>query len=117
MKLYGIANCSTVKKARLWLEQHELAVEFHDFKKLGASGTLLQEWTKQVGWEKLINRKGTTWRQLPDDAKASICTETNAISLMQAKPSVIKRPIIEQDNKITHIGYDEAAYQTLFGKH
>jgi len=116
MKLYGIANCSTVKKARLWLEQHQIEAEFHDFKKLDVSETLLRDWEKQVGWEKLLNRKGTTWRQLPDDVKASICDESDAIRLMRAKSSVIRRPIVEQDGKIVHIGFDEAAYQTLFGK-
>jgi len=117
MKLYGIANCSTVKKARLWLEQHEVAVEFHDFKNLSISESLLLDWVNQVGWEKLLNRKGTTWRLLPDEVKASICDETDAIRLMLAKSSVIKRPIVESDGKIAQIGFDEAAYQILFGKH
>ncbi len=116
MKLYGISNCSTVKKARLWLEQHQIAAEFHDFKKLGVSEARLQGWTKQVGWEKLLNRKGSTWRQLPEEIKTSICDEHNAIRLMLTKPSAIKRPIIEQDGKVAHIGFDETIYQTLFGK-
>ena len=116
MKLYGIPNCSTVKKARLWLVQQQIAAEFHDFKKLGICETQLQDWAKQVGWERLLNRKGSTWRQLPDEVKTSICNETAAIRLMLAKSSVIKRPIVELEGKIAHIGFDEAAYQTLFGK-
>jgi arsenate reductase (glutaredoxin) len=116
MKLFGITHCSTVKKARLWLEQHKVAADFHDFKKLGVNEPMLRDWATQVGWEKLLNRRGTTWRQLPDEVKTSICDETGAIRLMQEKPSVIKRPIAELDGKVVQIGFDEAAYQTLFGK-
>lgn len=116
MKLYGIANCSTVKKARLWLERHNISAEFHDFKKLGADEGMLRNWIRQAGWEKLLNRKGTTWRQLPDAVKAATDGENAAIALMLEKPSVIKRPIVEKDGKIVYLGFDEAAYQTLFGK-
>lgn len=116
MKLYGIANCSTVKKARLWLEQHNISAEFHDFKKLGVNEAMLRDWAKQVGWEKLLNRQGTTWRQLPDDVKEATRNENAAIALMLGKPSVIKRPIVEKADKILHLGFDESSYQTLFGK-
>lgn len=116
MKLYGIANCSTVKKARLWLEQHDVNTEFHDFKKLGVNAAMLRNWAQQVGWEKLLNRQGTTWRQLSDEAKATVNDESSAIALMLEKPSVIKRPIAEEAGKVLHVGFDENTYQTLFGK-
>lgn len=116
MKLYGIANCSTVKKARLWLAHQGIAIEFHDFKKQGISEARLQGWIKQLGWEQLLNRKGTTWRQLPEEVKTSIGNESEALRLMLAKSSVIKRPLVEQDGRIVCLGFDEAAYRTLFGK-
>ncbi len=116
MKLYGIANCNTVKNARAWLADKNIPVEFHDFKKMGIDEILLRGWLSEVGWEKLINRQGTTWRQLPDDIKASITSEAAAISLMLEKPSVIKRPIAERNGKVVHIGFSESIYQTLFGQ-
>lgn len=116
MKLYGIANCSTVKKARAWLDAKNIPTEFYDFKKLGCDEALLKAWIGQVGWEKLLNRQGTTWRQLPDDVKTSISNEAAAICLMLEKPSVIKRPIAERDGRVLHVGFDEMSYQTLFGQ-
>lgn len=113
MKLYGIPNCSTVKKARAWLTEHGIDVSFHDLKKQGISEELLNSWLKQVGREKLVNTRGTTWRQLSDDAKAAASDNAGAVRLMLEKPSVIKRPILEKDDKIT-LGFDEAVYQTLF---
>jgi arsenate reductase len=115
MKLYGIPNCNTVKKARTWLTENGIDSPFHDFKKQGVSEELLKTWLKQIDWEKLVNRQGTTWRQLPDEAKAAVCDESSAIRLMLEKSSVIKRPVLEMDGKIT-LGFDEATYQTLFGK-
>jgi len=114
MKIYGIPNCNTVKKARTWLSEQGIALPFHDFKKQGVSEELLKPWLEQVSWEKLLNRQGTTWRQLPDEAKAAICDEDSAIRLMMEKPSVIKRPVLEKDGQIT-LGFDEAVYHTLFG--
>ena len=111
--LYGIPNCDTVKKARAWLTERKLSHQFHDFKKQGVNAELLQAWIKQVGWEKLVNRQGTTWRQLNDEAKAAALNEAGAISLMLEKPSAIKRPVLEKDGKI-YLGFDEAVYQTLF---
>jgi len=115
MKLYGIINCNTVKKARTWLTQHGIEADFHDIKKQGVSEELLETWLRQVAWEKLVNRQGTTWRQLPDEAKATVSDEAAAIQLMLEKPSVIKRPVLEKDGNI-HVGFDEAHYQSLFGK-
>ncbi|MDP2878629.1 MAG: ArsC family reductase [Sulfuricella sp.] len=115
MKLYGIPNCNTVKKARAWLTENSIAIPFHDFKKQGISEELLKVWLKQVCWEQLVNRQGATWRQLPNEAKAAVCDETSAIHLMLEKSSVIKRPVLELDGKII-LGFDEAIYQTLFRK-
>lgn len=112
MKLYGIPNCNTVKKARAWLTQHGQTVEFHDFKKHGVTKALLESWLRQTDWEKLINRQGTTWRQLPEHIKASITSETAAIALMLEKSSVIKRPVLEKDGKL-YLGFDEALYRSI----
>jgi len=114
MKLYGIPNCNTVKKARAWLAAHGIEVDFHDFKKNGVSAPLLQRWLEQAGRDKLINRHGTTWRQLPDATKAGIDSDEAALALMLEKPSVIKRPLLELDGKL-YLGFDEALYQSLFG--
>lgn len=109
MEIYGIPNCSTVKKARAWLDQHNIAYQFHDFKKTGITVEQLNIWAQQTGWEKLLNRQGMTWRQLSDDIKASITTPTAAFALMREKTSVIKRPILTYQGQIL-VGFNEAAY-------
>jgi arsenate reductase (glutaredoxin) len=109
--LYGIANCNTVKKARDWLETHQRAYTFHDFKKLGVSAALLNSWLAQFPHEKLINRAGLTWRGLESSIKDSVIDGASAIALMQTKTSVIKRPILEKDGKIVCLGFDEAVYK------
>ena len=114
MKLYGIANCDTVKKSRTWLASHDIAFEFHDFKKQGLAADLAQNWLQQASFELLINRKGLTWRGLPEEQKNSITSSGAAQQLMLDKTSVIKRPLLEQDGKLLHIGFDEAAYSKLF---
>ena len=111
LKLYGIPNCNTVKKARDWLESNRIAFEFHDFKKQGVSQQLLENWLAQIPHEKLINRAGLTWRGLDDNTKTGIIDNASAITLMQAKTSVIKRPIIEKNGKILCLGFDEATYK------
>ena len=108
--LYGIPNCNTVKKSRDWLESQHIAYEFHDFKKHGASPQLLENWLAQTPHEKLINRAGLTWRGLADSTKSSIIDNAAAIALMQAKTSVIKRPILEKNGKIVCLGFNEAEY-------
>ena len=116
MKLYGIPNCTTVKKARDWLMRNGLEYEFHDFKKSGVSATMLKNWAGQTGWEKLFKRQGPTWNQLSPEAKASLTCEAAAIALMLEKPNLIKRPVLERDGKVLHLGFDETAYQNLLGK-
>jgi arsenate reductase len=113
-KLYGIPNCNTVKKARDWLAQHDIAFEFHDFKKLGLDAAIAQNWLQQTDWTSLINRSGLTWRGLPEQRKQSIQDAHAALALMQEKTSAIKRPVLEQNGKLLHVGFDEAAYAKLF---
>jgi Spx/MgsR family transcriptional regulator len=116
MKLYGIPNCSTVKKARDWLAQHDIAVDFHNFKKHGLDEATANNWLQQTDWETLINRRGLTWRGLPDEQKQKICNNTTALALMLEKTSVIKRPLLEKDGQLLHIGFDETAYEQIFNR-
>ena len=111
--VYGIPNCNTVKKARVWLADHQVDVVFHDFKKQGVSEALLQGWLQHFPWEKLVNRAGTTWRQLSDEQKAAVKDNASAIALMMEKPSVIKRPVIVTEQHAL-LGFDEAAYAKAF---
>ena len=113
MKLYGIPNCNTVKKARAWLEAHEVVFEFHDFKKQGVTKPMLSSWLKQIGWQKLLKKTGPTWSQLPDTVKASIKDDASALALMLEKPNVIKRPVLECKGKVLATGFNETYYETL----
>ena len=113
MKLYGIPNCSTVKKARTWLDEHGIAYEFHDFKKSGVDQPTLDHWLEQVAWEKLVNRAGMTWRGLTDAEKAAVQDNASAAALMRAKTSVIKRPVLVDNGNIISLGFDETVYQNL----
>lgn len=114
MKLYGIPNCNTVKVARNWLAQYDIACEFHDFKKHGVDAVAAQNWLQQADWAKLINRSGLTWRGLDELRKQQVCDNASALALMQEKPSVIKRPLLEKNGILLHIGFDEAAYSKIF---
>ena len=114
MKLYGIANCNTVKKARAWLDQYCAEYQFHDFKKLGLEPELARCWLQQLGWESLINRKGLTWRGLSAEQKQVVKDNNSALPLLLEKTSVIKRPLLEQDGKLLHIGFDDASYERIF---
>ncbi|OVE45798.1 arsenate reductase [Chromobacterium violaceum] len=113
--LYGIPNCNTVKKARQWLADNGIDYLFHDFKKQGIDAGHLQAWAAQVPLAKLVNRQGTTWRALPDEAKAAADTLDGAVVLMLDKPSVIKRPVLEWDGKVG-VGFAEADWAERFGK-
>jgi Spx/MgsR family transcriptional regulator len=115
MIVYGIKNCNTVKRALEWLKKNRVKYEFHDYKSQGIAREKLKEWTTQVGWESLVNRKGMTWRQLDGKLQSSITNQTKAIALMQEKTSVIKRPLIEDKGKVLTLGFDEATYQEVFG--
>ena len=107
IKVYGIPNCDTVKKARAWLTEQGVAYEFHDFKKQGVPEDRLDAWIAAVGWDKLLNRKGTTWRKLPPELQAAVVDAATARPVLMAQASVIKRPVVEWDNAIT-VGFDAA---------
>ena len=110
--LYGIKNCDTVRKARKWLEAQGIEYTFHEVRADGLTKKAVTEWAKAVGWETLLNRRGTTWRQLPDSAKESV-NQKVAIDLMLAHPALIKRPVLEHNKKI-HVGFKPAEYEALF---
>ena len=114
MKLYGIPNCNTVKKAREWLAQNAIEYTFHDFKKDGVDAATINEWLQQQPWEKLVNRAGMTWRGLSDASKAAVIDNASATQLMLEKSSVIKRPILSRDGKILALGFDEKLYASFF---
>jgi Spx/MgsR family transcriptional regulator len=113
MQLFGIPNCSTVKKARDWLCLNNIVYEFHDFKKNGVTRALLELWLSQLHWEKLVNRSGMTWRNLSDSEKKAVIDASSALNLMLEKSSVIKRPVLVKDGKIICLGFNEADYKEL----
>ena len=107
--LYGIPNCDTVKKARAWLTGQGLAYSFHDFKKVGVPPERLAAWEDALGWQKLLNRQGTTWRKLDADVQSGVTDAASAQALMRAQPSVIKRPVVEWGHDTT-VGFDAEAW-------
>ena len=116
--LYGIPNCDTVKKSRAWFTEHGLDYAFHDFKKQGVPADRLPGWMAAVGWEKLVNRQGTTWRKLDSHTQAAVQGEDSAAALMQAQPSVIKRPVVEwRKDGQTHVsvGFSPELWQAWMG--
>lgn len=112
--VYGIKNCNTVKNALDWLKKNKIEFEFHDYKTKGIDAARLKNWSGQVGWEKLVNRKGTTWRQLDEKVQSKITTEKAAIELMQEKTSIIKRPLIESKSKVVTLGFDESEFKAAY---
>lgn len=113
--VYGIPNCDQVKKARAWLNDHALPFHFHDFKKAGVDRPLIEAWLAQISLEVLLNKKGTTWRSLPDVRKAAITDQSSAIELMIELPSLIKRPVLMTGGSI-HAGFSDPLYQQIFKK-
>jgi arsenate reductase (glutaredoxin) len=111
IKIYGIPNCDTMKKARKWLDNHNLAYEFHDYKKSGVPEKNLKRWIKDAGWEAILNKRGTSWRKLDDRVKNSI-DESSSIQVMLDNPSTIKRPVLESGDKLL-VGFKEEEYNTL----
>jgi arsenate reductase len=110
--VYGIKNCDTMKKARRWLESKKVAYRFHDYKAAGIDKAVLEGWVKKVGWQVLFNRAGTTFRKLSDADKEDM-TERKAVALMLAQPSLIKRPVLDADDKLT-VGFKPEEYKALF---
>ena len=113
MRLYGIANCDSVKRARAWLAERGMAHQFHDFKKAGVPAAALEAWVAALGWEPLLNRRGTTWRQLDAAAQAAVVDAASARALMRARPSVIKRPVFEWPGGRVSVGFDAQAWAAL----
>lgn len=111
--LYGIKNCDSVKKARRWLDSHAVPFRFHDFRTDGLSYQLLDGWIDTVGWEALLNRRSTSWRQLDDETKSTI-NATSARKLMLDNPTLIKRPVLERDGNLI-VGFNSGQYQQLIG--
>jgi len=111
IKVYAIANCNTVKKALDWLKANKVAYVFHDYKKLGITASALTHWSQQVGWEALLNKKGATWRQLSPEIQSKMTNQKAAIALMIEKTSIIKRPLVELNEKVVALGFDEAEYK------
>jgi arsenate reductase len=112
--LYGIPNCDTVKKARTWLADNGHDFIFHDFKKQGLSRELVAGWLEQLDWETLVNRKGTTWRNLSDEQKAQVVDKPSALALMLDNPSVIKRPVLAGPGAVS-VGFSPELYAAKFG--
>lgn len=111
--VYAIPNCNTVKKALDFLKANQVPYTFHDYKKQGITTSQLTTWAKQVGWEALINKKGTTWKLLGPEVQATITNQKAAMALMAEKTSLIRRPLIEQDGKIVALGFDEIEYKKV----
>jgi arsenate reductase (glutaredoxin) len=114
MIVYGIKNCNTVKSALDWLKKNKVEFEFHDYKTKGIADAKLKEWSRQVGWESLVNKRGTTWRKLDEKTQANVTTESAAIAFMKENTSVIKRPLIEDKDKVLVLGFDESEYKKKF---
>lgn len=105
LTIYGIPNCDTVKRARAWLAGQGHDAAFHDFKKQGVPADRLAAWESALGWERLVNRQGTTWRKLDDATRAAVVDAASARALLQAQPSVIKRPVIEWEGGAVTVGF------------
>ena len=111
--LYGIPNCDTIKKAKKWLEANSVEYRFHDFRKDGLEAEQLKGWADELGWELLLNKRGTTWRQQPDEVKNSI-DEASALALMLEQPAMIKRPVLDTGSQ-RKVGFKDSEYAELLG--
>jgi arsenate reductase len=109
VRIYGIKNCDTMKKAFAWLDAHKVAYEFHDYKKDGVPAAKLAAWAKRAGWEKLANTRGPTWRKI---SKPALLDEPRALKLLQENSSAIRRPIVEAGDRLV-IGFDPAEFENL----
>ena len=110
--LYGIANCDTIKKAKAWLTQHQVDFVFHDYRKQGADRSQLNRWIIELGWETLLNKRGTTWRKLPEQVKSGVNADL-ALDLMLENPAIIRRPVLEIEDR-QHVGFSEQIYSEIF---
>ena len=112
--LYGIPNCNSVKKAMQWLQQNGISYTFHNYQKSGIEAQKLMEWSKQIGWPAIINRKGTTWKKNAIENEKQVSAEKGTLALLTAQTSIIKRPIIERSGKVVVVGFDEDQYLQVF---
>lgn len=112
IKVYGIKNCDTMKKAMTWLTDHGVDYEFVDYKKAGVAAGRLPEWAAKAGWETLLNRKGLTWKKLPEERRTDV-DEAAALALMAEQPSMIKRPVVEVGGELL-VGFDPEVYARTF---
>jgi Spx/MgsR family transcriptional regulator len=110
--LYGIKNCDTIKKARRWLEQNKVEYRFHDVRTDGISRPEIQDWLKTLDWETLLNRRGSSWRKLPESVRDNI-SKSGAIDLMLENPAIIKRPVLAHNNTLC-LGFSAHSYQSIF---
>ena len=113
--LYGIPNCDTVKKARRWLDQHGVDYQFHDFRSDGLEATQVDQWLAKLGWETLLNRRSTSWKQL-DPALRECMDDSAALGAVLESPTLIKRPLLDTGSAL-HVGFSDKAYQDIFQKH
>lgn len=111
MKMYGIPNCDTVRKARKWLDEQGVAFVFHNFRKEGLDTATMQVWVDAAGWEVLLNKRGTTWRRLDDAAKAAVTDAASAQELMLEHLSLIKRPVVQWSDGSVTVGFDVQTWQ------
>ncbi|MDR2299905.1 MAG: ArsC family reductase [Comamonas sp.] len=114
--VFGIPNCDTVKKARKWLDEQAITYTFHDFKTQGVPPEHLSQWMKAAGWEKVLNRQGTTWRKLDEALKASVHDVASAAAVMQEHASTIKRPVVEWGNGAITVGFKPEEWQSIATK-
>lgn len=110
--MYGIPNCDTVKKARAWLGERGIEYTFHDFRKNGVNPVWLRAWVDEFSWETLVNRKGTTWRKLPEETRENM-DEAIALVVMEEQPSIIKRPLLDMGTRHV-VGFSPDSYRELF---
>lgn len=115
MVLFGIPNCNTVKKAQAWLKKHNIDYQFHNFKKSGIDELKLNQWCGVFGWEKVLNKKGSTFKKLSSAEQQAINSQESAIEFLKLNTSAIKRPILEKDGVAVLISFDEEQYAQLFG--
>lgn len=110
--MYGIKNCDTIKKARKYLDAKEIEYSFHDFRTEGVNEIQLRAWVSELGWEKLLNKRSTTWRNLPDETKQNM-NELLALVVMEDQPTIIKRPVLEMADQVM-VGFSETLYDKIF---
>ncbi len=111
--IYGIKNCDTMKKAFRWLEEQNISYVFHDYRKDGLDRAMLEGWVEVLGWEQVVNKRGTTWRQLDKDTQDAMNNET-VIDVLLDKPAMIKRPLLDHQGKLT-LGFKAEQYSAIFG--